>query len=112
VITPAFRLKARHVIHTVAPVYSQHAEADVWRLLASCYRNSLALASRHDARSIAFPGLGTGIYGIPVDGACGVAVDAALEHAASADLPEQIVFCCFSEDDADLYRRALAAKGS
>ena len=77
VITPGFKLKARHVIHSVAPVFAQHKESDVWRLLANCYRNSLALAVRHGVESIAFPSLGTGVYGIPIAGASGVAVEAA-----------------------------------
>lgn len=104
VITPGFKLKARHVIHTVAPVFAQHKEADVWRLLAGCYRNSLRLAVEHGIRSIAFPSLGTGVYGIPIDRASVVAVEAARAHAAANALPERIMFCCFSQSDADLYR--------
>jgi O-acetyl-ADP-ribose deacetylase (regulator of RNase III) len=65
VITPGFKLRATHVIHTVAPIFAQHKEADVWRLLANCYRNSLALAAQHAVESIAFPSLGTGVYGSP-----------------------------------------------
>jgi len=112
VITPGFKLKARHVIHTVAPVFSQHKEADVWRLLTNCYRNSLALAAEHGAAAIAFPSLGTGVYGIPINRAAGVAVDAALEHADGHDTPSRIVFCCFSDGDAEHYRTALAARRS
>jgi O-acetyl-ADP-ribose deacetylase (regulator of RNase III) len=112
VITPGFKLKARHVIHTVAPVYAQHTEADVWRLLANCYRNSLALAAQHGVAAIAFPSLGTGVYGIPIARAAGVAVDAALQHARGYELPSRIVFCCFSEGDTEHYRTALAARRS
>lgn len=112
VITPGFKLAARHVVHTVAPVFSQHKEADVWRLLISCYRNSLALAVRHGVATIAFPSLGTGVYGIPIGRAVGVAVDAALQHVDGDDMPSRIVFCCFSDADAEHYRAALAARRS
>lgn len=110
VITPGFELAARHVIHTVAPVFSQHKEADVWRLLTNCYRSSLGLAAQHGAAAIAFPSLGTGVYGIPINRAAGVAVDAALAHVGRQDMPSRIVFCCFSEGDAEHYRAALAAR--
>jgi O-acetyl-ADP-ribose deacetylase len=111
VITPAFKLKARLVIHTVAPVYSQHKEADVWRLLAGCYRKSLALAAAHGATSIAFPSLGTGVYGIPIARASGVAIEAAAAHFAGHDMPERLVFCCFSESDEQHYRAVLSLMG-
>ena len=107
VATPAFQLKARHVIHTVAPMYAQHPESDVWRLLANCYRTSLSLAQKHKARNIAFPSLGTGVYGIPITRACAVAIDEAFTHLARAELPAGVVFCCFSEEDAAVYRAEL-----
>lgn len=110
VITPGFRLAARHVIHTVAPVFAQYKEADVWRLLTSCYRTSLALAVERGARSLAFPSLGTGAYGIPIERACVVAVDASLAHLETAALPERVIFCCFSQSDAEHYRRATEAR--
>lgn len=108
VITPAFRLKARHVVHTVAPVFAQHPEADVWRLLGNCYRNSLTLAAAQDVGSIAFPSLGTGVYGIPMARACVVAVAAARAYAKLSAVPSKIVFCCFSSADASHYRAALS----
>lgn len=108
VITPGFKLKARHVIHTVAPVFAQHKEADVWRLLASCYKNTLATASQHGVWSIAFPSLGTGVYGIPIAHACQVAIAAVHEHCEGGDVPAEVVFCCFSSEDAVIYEKALA----
>lgn len=107
VTTPGFRLKARHVIHTVAPVYAQHPEKEVWRLLANCYRNCLAEAQAHQAASVAFPSLGTGVYGIPVARACAVAIGEAATHLAQAAMPIKVIFCCFSEGDAALYRAEL-----
>ncbi len=108
VITPGFRLKARHVIHTVAPVYAQHKEADVWRLLANCYRNSLRLAAEHGVASIAFPSLGTGAYGIPIARACEVAIATTRAFATEGNVAAEITFCCFSQTDADAYRAALS----
>jgi O-acetyl-ADP-ribose deacetylase (regulator of RNase III) len=111
VITPAFKLKARHVIHTVAPVFAQHEEDEVWRLLASCYRNSLSLARENGASSIAFPSLGTGVYGIPIAQASGTAVEATLAHLDVHAAPAAVVFCCFSDGDVAHYRAALSERG-
>jgi O-acetyl-ADP-ribose deacetylase (regulator of RNase III) len=72
-ITPGFKLPARHVIHTVGPIWrgGGHGEAE---LLASCYRSALALARQHQARSIAFPAISCGVYGYPLDEAAAIAV--------------------------------------
>jgi len=72
-ITPGFNLVARHVVHTVGPIWQGggHGEAD---LLASCYRTALALARQHQARSIAFPAISCGVYGYPLDEAAAIAV--------------------------------------
>jgi O-acetyl-ADP-ribose deacetylase (regulator of RNase III) len=103
VITPAFKLKAKHVIHTVAPVYANYAEPEVWPLLMSCYRNSLELAQKHHVASIAFPSLGTGVYGIPIEPAAKYAVYAVRRYAAGL----HVSFCCFSDKDAAIYRAEL-----
>jgi O-acetyl-ADP-ribose deacetylase (regulator of RNase III) len=72
-ITPAFNLSARHVIHTVGPVWrgGAHREAE---LLASCYRTALALARQHQVRSVAFPAISCGVYGYPLEEAAAIAV--------------------------------------
>ena len=72
-ITPGFRLGAKWIIHTVGPIW-QGGDFDEERLLASCYRQSLALAAEHAIRTIAFPQISTGAYGFPVERACGIAV--------------------------------------
>jgi O-acetyl-ADP-ribose deacetylase len=110
VLTPGFKLKARHVIHTVAPVFSQHKEADVWRLLAGCYRSCLTLAAEHGIQSIAFPSLGTGVYGIPIKKGSQVAVEVAHGHLEERPSPSAILFCCFSKADADHYRSSIAGR--
>jgi O-acetyl-ADP-ribose deacetylase (regulator of RNase III) len=85
VITTAGRLPARHVIHTVGPIYGQHG-GDEARLLASCYANSIALAAEHGLVTIAFPAISTGVYGYPQEEAAVVAraaVERALEQYSS-----------------------------
>lgn len=74
VVTPGFRLRAKHIIHTAGPVYHDgaHGESDA---LAACYRNSLRLASRAGCRSIAFPAISTGVFGYPFEDATRLAID-------------------------------------
>ena len=107
-ITNGYQLPASYIIHAVGPVWSggNHGEAE---LLASCYRNSLKLAAEHRCRTIAFPCISTGIYGYPVEEAAAIAtatVKAALEDESSID---EVIFCCYSDDDLKVYRKALAA---
>jgi O-acetyl-ADP-ribose deacetylase (regulator of RNase III) len=104
-ITRGYRLTARHVIHTVGPVY--HGDPEEAETLASCYRESLALAEQHALRTIAFPCISTGIYGYPVEEACEIAVSTVIEWLATHRLPEEVIFCCFSTADAELYHRRL-----
>jgi O-acetyl-ADP-ribose deacetylase (regulator of RNase III) len=106
-ITGGYRLKARHVIHTVGPIWrgGGHGEAD---LLAGCYRNSLALADAHRLRSLAFPAISTGAYGYPWEDATRTAVGEARSYvAADRGSVERIIFCCFGREMFDLYRSEL-----
>lgn len=105
-ITPGFRLPASHVIHTVGPVWhgGRSHESD---LLRSCYRSSLTLAEENGLATIAFPCISTGVYGHPKGAACEVAVGLVREWLSTHDLPGNVVFCCFSAYDAELYRTAL-----
>ena len=105
-ITKGYRLPARHVIHTVGPVW-RGGKAHEPDLLASCYRRSLELAEQHRLRSIAFPSVSTGIYGYPIDQATRTAVKTARDHLPSS--LGEIVFCCFSSGDLDIYLRELGA---
>ena len=107
-ITSGYRLAARHVIHTVGPVW-RGGDSDEDALLAACYRNSLALAGSHDIASIAFPSISTGVYGFPADRAARIAVETVRAEAETvADGLERAIFCCFDERAADLHRAALA----
>jgi len=102
-ITRGYRLPARHVIHTVGPVWhgGHRGEPD---LLAACYRNSLALARNHGLRTLAFPAISTGIYGYPREAAARIALREVRSFLASSDLPDRVLFCCFSEEDLRIYR--------
>ena len=99
-ITPGFRLKARWVVHTPGPIWRGGALGEP-ALLESCYRSSLRLAAQQRARSIAFPCIGTGVFGYPKLPAARIALAAMREHQESF---ERIVACCFSAEDAALYR--------
>jgi len=106
-LTRGYRLPARHIIHTVGPVYRGGTSGEA-ESLASCYAESLRLASQVGVRSVAFPCISTGVYGYPREEACQVAVDAVRRWLQSHELPEVVTFCCFRREDADLYRRRLA----
>src|SRR5947207_4448895 len=105
-ITRGYKLPAKWVIHTVGPVWSG-GDRDEDKLLASCYRNSLALAEEHGVKTIAFPCISTGVYGFPADRACEIAVREVKNYLGAHALPEKITFACFLDRDAELYRRAL-----
>lgn len=108
-LTDGHRLPARHVIHTVGPIWQGgHAgEADI---LASCYRRCLALAGAHGLTSIAFPCISTGIYGYPADQAAAIAVATTRQALATAPSLTDIVFCCFSPEDHARYEALLTAQ--
>lgn len=110
-ITRGYRLKARHVIHAVGPVWSGGGRNED-ELLASCYRHALALAAEHRLSSLAFPAISTGAYGFPQERAARIAV-ATVVAEVSAD-PRgiaRVVFCCFSPEAAEHYRETFAALG-
>ena len=108
-LTNGYRLPARHVIHTVGPVWRGGGHNEP-ALLSSCYRASLDLARERGLRTIAFPAISTGVYGYPADAAARIAVGTAAETVrAHPQAFERIVFCCFSEGSAEHHRRALAA---
>ena len=105
-ITPGFLLPARHVIHTVGPVWrdGRHGEPD---LLAACYRHSLELADEHGLTSIAFPCISTGVYAYPPDQAAAVAVGAVRSTLPCLRGGVSVTFCCFSRADLARYQHLL-----
>lgn len=107
-LTSGHKLLARHVIHTVGPVWHGGEQGEP-SLLASCYRSSLKLAVENDINSLAFPAISCGIYGYPVDKATTIAVETVTEFLENggADI-EQVTFCCFSNDVCSEYRKALS----
>jgi O-acetyl-ADP-ribose deacetylase len=110
-ITRGYKLKARHVIHTVGPVWSG-GKAREEELLASCYRRALTLAAEHQLRSIAFPAISTGVYRFPPDDAARIAVGTVVsELARGANSMTHVIFCCFSDESAQHHRAAFADLG-
>jgi O-acetyl-ADP-ribose deacetylase (regulator of RNase III) len=110
-ITRGYRLKAKHVIHAVGPVW-HGGTADEEMLLASCYRSALDLAASHALTSIAYPAISTGIYGFPADLAARIAVGTvASELAANPRGIARVIFCCFSPASAEHHSNAFAELG-
>ena len=105
-ITPGFRLKARHVIHAVGPIW-QGGGAGEDALLAQCYRRALGLAVGNNLTSIAFPAISTGIYGFPAARAATIAVATVKQFLAGDGRLRDVVFCCFGEASANHHRTAL-----
>lgn len=103
--TKGYRLPARHVIHTVGPVW-QGGVADEDRLLASAYANSLAVAEGLGVRSIAFPAVSTGVYAFPPDRAACIAIETVCTALQTATQLERVVFCCFSASSAEQHEHA------
>ena len=105
-ITKGYRLPAKHVIHTVGPVWSGGKRGEP-EFLASCYRESLRLAAAHGARSIAFPAISCGVYGYPLDQAAKIAVGVCAAFVAASPLPEKIIFACFDAATLSTYQAEL-----
>jgi O-acetyl-ADP-ribose deacetylase (regulator of RNase III) len=105
VITTGGRLSAKHVIHTVGPVY-RGGELGVAEALASCHRESVRLADEHALRSVAFPAISTGAYGYPVTEAAPIAISSTLEALASAKHVTLCRFVLFDVSTVRAYQRA------
>lgn len=109
VITTAGRLKARHVIHAVGPVWTGRDPTSNDTLLASAYRRSLEVAAAHAIRSVAFPSISTGAYGFPVDRAAGIALHTIAEFLSGEPGSVELVrMVLFSEPDRAAYEAAAA----
>ena len=106
VITSGGRLPAKHVIHTVGPVWNGGQKNEP-ELLANCYHNSLALAEVHNLHKIAFPNISTGIFGYPKDKAAQVAIGTVQSYLAKSDHPLHVTFVCFDAENYALYQQIL-----
>jgi len=105
-VTRGYRLPAAWVIHTVGPVWRGGDQGEP-ELLADCYRRSVALAEEKGVASLAFPCISTGIYGYPADLAARVAVRTVRDSVAPQSPLDEVIFCCFSQEDQRLYERLL-----
>ena len=107
VVTSAYNLPCRYVIHTPGPVWHGGIRYEA-ELLAACYRNSLARAEEKLCRTLAFPCISTGVYRYPKESAARIAVDTV--RAWQGCFPEEVIFCCFQENDLEIYRKYLQQK--
>ena len=106
-ITKGYRLKTKHVIHTVGPVW-HGGKSNEPEQLASCYRRSLEIAVANDLSSIAFPCISTGAYGYPPEAAAEIGINTVREFIETGASLKEVIFCCFSEQDFQLYQRVLS----
>jgi O-acetyl-ADP-ribose deacetylase (regulator of RNase III) len=106
-LTPGYRLPARFVIHTVGPVWRGGHDGEA-RLLASCYRECLAIAQRENLATIAFPAISCGLYGYPIDDACDIAVSTVLRETPHFPSVQFVFFCAFSERVIEGLQNAIA----
>jgi len=105
-ITKGYNLPAKHVIHTVGPVWhggNRNEDA----LLSDCYRRSLHLAAENGCSTVAFPAISTGVYRFPRDRACTIAVKTVREFLEHDDTIDKVIFCCFTAETRALYEREL-----
>jgi len=105
-ITKGYNLPAKWVIHTVGPVWEggNYGEDE---LLASCYRQSLALAEQYQIKTIAFPAISTGVYGFPMERACKIAIAEVKKFFQQTNSLEQVIFVCFGQSAYDLYTKTM-----
>ena len=107
-LTPGFDLPANYILHAVGPVWHGGNKHEP-ELLASCYRNAIGICCEQGFRSVAFPAISCGVYGYPPEKAVRIAVDSVIDAINGLEL--RVIFCCFQQSMADLYRTYLANKG-
>ena len=105
-ITGGYRLKAKFIIHTVGPVW-HGGFRDEPSLLASCYKTSLALAKEYKIKTLAFPGISTGVYGFPKDLAAMIAINETKNFLEKSNYPEKVIFVTYGDDNYETYRKIL-----
>jgi O-acetyl-ADP-ribose deacetylase (regulator of RNase III) len=109
-LTPGFRLTARHVIHTVGPIWRDGTRGEP-ELLASCYRRSLELVCTERLRSVAFPAISCGVYGYPIDAAATIAVREVRTFLDARERPERVLLVAFDDFIYDVFNRTLGLSG-
>jgi len=105
-LTQGYKLPAKFVIHTVGPVWHGGKKGEP-ELLASCYRKSLEIAIEQGLKTIAFPSISTGVYGYPIESAARIAVDTVRDVVKKISSLEEVIFCCFSAKDLQIYEACL-----
>ncbi|HNQ65169.1 MAG TPA: O-acetyl-ADP-ribose deacetylase [Smithella sp.] len=105
-LTKGYNLPANFVIHTVGPVWHGGKSGES-QLLASCYRSSLIVAAENGIKTVAFPSISTGVYGYPVEPAAQVAVKTVRDTVQKLSTIEEVIFCCFSGKDLEIYEACL-----
>ena len=108
-ITKGYNLAARHVIHTVGPVYSGKPRDKT--LLTACYQNSLKLAAENNVHSLAFPAISCGVYGYPIEKACKIAVDTTCNFLKKDLTVEKVIFMLFSPKNLKVYQDYIHSLG-
>ena len=106
-ITRGYNLPSKHVIHTVGPVWYGGKRNEV-QLLENAYRNSLKLAAKKDIKSIAFPGISTGVYRFPKEQAAKIAIDTVKDFLQNQANDIKVIFCVFSDEDFEIYKQLLS----
>ena len=105
-LTKGYNLPAKYVIHTVGPVWDGGDQSEA-QLLASCYRRSLEISKAQDIKSLAFPCISTGAYGFPNETAAQIAISTVRDMLKNQNLLDEIIFCCYLQEDLVLYRELL-----
>ncbi len=110
-ITRGYNLPARHIIHTVGPVWHQHNPEEAERLLLNCYVNSLSICLKNDLQTVAFPSISTGVFGFPPERAAPIAVKTTLSFCQKNPGIKKVIFCCFDSESKTLHQNALTDSG-
>jgi O-acetyl-ADP-ribose deacetylase len=105
-ITKGYQLTAKYVIHTVGPVW-RGGEKNEKQMLESCYKRCLEIAAQNNIQSIAFPNISTGVYGYPKKEAATIAVGTVKIFLSTSDIPKEVIFVCFGEENYNLYKQLL-----
>lgn len=105
-ITGGYNLPAKHVIHTVGPIW-RDGKFNEPKLLKNCYENSLRIAEKHHLTSITFPAISTGVYGYPLEAATQIAVQTVIDFLTINHQIKTVIFCCFGQEAFQTYQRIL-----